>query len=283
MKVDMRRAMFGLVLATGCGSSSAGPDAAGPARDSSSNVDGALIDAPPHIPGNPSLGGHGLHFYAQPGTEGAVAHDSDTLISTPAFDTQPSGSTIVVSVGRGKNNLFAPPTDNQGNSPYQQVEAMHPYTGTYPDSGTALYAFASAAGGDGFRVSNTTDAADEITLAAVEVVDSSRIAAHAWKYVACSDTSNQATCPDTTTSDSVMVTDPGPATLIAFWWGDANQYFDKTAVPGDGFTRIDSVLKVGSLVQCAVAVKNVTGPGTYQVSWTATPRQGAQLYLIAVQ
>jgi len=289
MRVNLANAFLGLLFAAGCGSSTAKPDAASmvpPGTDGAVTdgpvVDGPVIDSPPHIPGNPSLGAHALHFYAQPGTEGAVAHDSDTSISIPAITTQRAGSTIVVSVGRGKNNLFALPTDNKGNAPYQLIDTVHPYTGTYPDSGTALYTFPSAKGGDGFQVSNSTDAADEITLAVVEVFDSTRIAAHSWKYAKCRDQSDTSTCDETVTSDSITLTDAGPATLVAFWWGDANQYFDKTAVPGDGFTRIDSVLKVGSLVQCAVATKNVTGPGTYKVSWTATPKQGAQLYLIAV-
>jgi hypothetical protein len=41
--------------------------------------------------------------------------------------------------------------------------------------------------------------------------------------------------------------------------------------------------EIGSFVQCAVAVKNVITPGTYNVTWTSTPVQGAQLWLIAVQ
>lgn len=58
---------------------------------------------------------------------------------------------------------------------------------------------------------------------------------------------------------------------------------NKTAVPNNGFTVIDSVLAEGELVQAAVAVKNVAQAGTYDGTWTATPRQGAQLYLVAVQ
>jgi hypothetical protein len=211
MRVDPPRMIMALLLATSCGGSSARPDAAMPppgsdgavsdgAPSDGAVIDGTVIDGPPHIPGNPGLGGHALHFYAQPGTEGAVAHDSDTSISTPPVTTQRSGSTIVVTVGRGKNNLFALPTDNQGNAPYQQIDSMHPYTGTYPDSGTALYAFPSAAGGDGFRVSNSTDAGDEITLAAVEVVDSTRIAAYSWKYDTCPNPT------DTATPDAALAT-----------------------------------------------------------------------------
>jgi hypothetical protein len=45
-------------------------------------------------------------------------------------------------------------------------------------------------------------------------------------------------------------------------------------------TNVD---QLHSFVQCAVAVENVTAAGTYDVTWKATPAQGAQLYLIAVQ
>jgi hypothetical protein len=82
---------------------------------------------------------------------------------------------------------------------------------------------------------------------------------------------------------SKRVTTTGPATLIAFWWGDADVSQDKTAVPNNGFVVIESVLTSGALVQGAIAVKNVAAAGTYDVAWTATPRQGAQLWLVAVQ
>ena len=75
----------------------------------------------------------------------------------------------------------------------------------------------------------------------------------------------------------------GPATLVAYWWGDAGVDDDKTAVPDNGFTVVDSILLAGALVQCAVATKEVAEAGTYDVTWTATPTQGAQLWLVAVQ
>jgi hypothetical protein len=54
-------------------------------------------------------------------------------------------------------------------------------------------------------------------------------------------------------------------------------------VPDNGFTVVDDLLEPGNLVQGAVAVKNVTVAGTYDVTWTSTPVQGAQLWLVAVQ
>ena len=75
----------------------------------------------------------------------------------------------------------------------------------------------------------------------------------------------------------------GPATLVAFWWGDGNAPDNKVAVPNNGFTVLDSIGLEGALVQGFVAAKEVDAAGTYDVTWDATPVQGAQLWLVAVQ
>jgi hypothetical protein len=239
----------GLLVMVGCGMSDARPD------------------IPGYMPGMPGAGAHALNYYGQGAT-------SASSISVPVMATQPSGSTIVVGVGRGIISQFVLPTDNKGNAPYQQQGVTHSYS-HYPTSGTALYAFPSAKGGSDFKVSAGTGASDEITLAAVEVIEGTRIAAYAWNEVV----QDQGQVPVT----SKTVTTTGPATLVAFWWGDAPVPDNKTAVPNNGFVVVDSILAAGALVQCAVAVKNVIGAGTYDVTWTATPVQGAQLWLIAVQ
>ena len=46
---------------------------------------------------------------------------------------------------------------------------------------------------------------------------------------------------------------------------------------------VESLLIDQAIVQVAVATKYAPGAGTYDVTWTATPLQGAQLYLVAVQ
>lgn len=58
-----------------------------------------------------------------------------------------------------------------------------------------------------------------------------------------------------------------------------------TAVPNHGFKVIDQYLDLppNSGVQAAVAVKQVDRPGTWDVSWTGTPAQGAILWLFAFQ
>jgi hypothetical protein len=82
---------------------------------------------------------------------------------------------------------------------------------------------------------------------------------------------------------SRKVTTTGPATLVAFWWGDAGVRFEKRAVPDSGFQIVDSVLEEGALVQCAVAVKRVEAAGSYDVTWRASPVQGAQLWIVAIE
>lgn len=212
----------------------------------------------------PSVGAHALVFQRQ------SAPDGKAVISTPGLSTQ-SGSTILVSVGRGVFSSFALPTDNKGNAPYRQLGEAHTYT-LYPSSGTALYAFEGAAGGSNHVISATTPSSDEITLSAVEV-RGTRVVDHQWREVLRGG-------PPIT---SGTVTTSGPATLVAFWWGDHDVREDKTARPDGGFQVIDSVLASGALVQSAVAVKHVDVAGSYSVTWTATPPQGAQLWLVAVE
>ena len=141
----------------------------------------------------------------------------------------------------------------------------------YPGSGTALYVSQSINSGSKHTVSTGHVSGDETTLAVVEVPGGG-IVTQRWSEVLVG---------NPITSQSIATT--GPATLIAFWWGDADGSVAHTAVPNNGFAVIDSFLDAGSLVQCAVAVKRVTAAGTYSVTWTSSPGQGAQLWIAAVQ
>ena len=220
-------------------------------------------EVPINVPGQPGLGAHGLAFHR-------LNANSSTTISSPVMNTAATGSTMIVSIARGNRFAFELPTDNKANAPYQLLGTEHPYT-RYADSGTAVYGFPNVAGGSGHVVRAGTSSDDEITLAAVEVIGGTTIHQIEWNE------------PLAAPLKSRSVTTTGPATLVAFWWGDAGVDSNKTATPNNGFTVVDSVLQSGALVQCAVAVKNVAQAGTYDVTWTATPAQGAQLWLIAIQ
>lgn len=249
-----------------------GQAADGPLSDSQP-VDGCPVSSPPlagpgHTPGSPGLGAHRMSYCKY------LANLPPSL-STPPMATQPSGSTIIVSVGRGDRTKFVSPTDNYGNAPYQLIDDVRPYNHPYEDSGTALYVFTAASGGSDFQVSNATRATakeDEITLAAVEIVEGTRIADHAWNVV------------DSAPLTSGTVTTTGAATLVAFWWGSGFPHTPQSATPNNDFVLIDTnAYETDSFVQGAVAVKNVAAAGTYDVTWTATPAQGAQMWLIAVE
>lgn len=214
----------------------------------------------PIPPMGPTVGEHALVFQR--------LHSGMTSIQTPALSTF-AGSTMVVSVGRGDISEFEPPTDNMNNGAYARLGSVHAYT-NWPNSGTALYTMVDAAGGAGHVISTNTPSADEITLAVVEIYGG-QIEDAVW---------NEVMAGQALTSASV--TTNGPATLVAFWWGDAGSGGEKTAVPDGDFTVIDSILESGSLVQCAVAVRHVETAGRYDVTWTSTPTQGAQMWLVAV-
>jgi Bacterial Ig-like domain len=213
----------------------------------------------------PALGAHGLSHKPD-------GSPSMTSLASPSLTTQGAGSTIVACVGRGVISSHVAPTDNKSNA-YAQIGSVHAYQPKYPNSGTALYAVASALGGSGHVVtaSNTATPSDEITLAVVEVQNGG-VVTSVWNEV--QDGSALTTLPITTT---------GPATLIAFWWGDADGSFAHSATPGNGFARVDAVLLAGSLVQCAVATRDVSAAGSYSMTWTSVPSEGAQLWLVAVQ
>jgi hypothetical protein len=245
-------------------------------------TDGAPVDVPPHNPGDP---GAGAHAAADWGIGGDMGKTSPLV--TPAITTQPSGSVIVVGIGRGNKNNFSlgAPTDNKGNTPYQQLDIMHPYR-DFDVSGTAVYAFAGAKCGSGFQLTakngpgNDASNVDEMTLFAVEILDASKIQAVQWaENPADNNPPSQVTSPSVTTT--------GPATLIAFWWGEYATPSDAPLIgpvtPDSTFSLIDSQLYAANNVQGAMAVRNVAQAGTFSVTWTAKPAQDAQMWLIAVQ
>jgi hypothetical protein len=193
-------------------------------------------------------------------------------LTTPAITTQTASSTILAWVGRGDTNGFTGtvPLDNKGNT-YSMLGSLQDYSPLYPGSGEALYAALSAAGGSGHRVTAPMPAgADEITLAVIEVKNGGTIQDLQFKKVLAP--------PHT----SLSVTTTGPATLIAIWAGDSGAA-SVTATPNNGFATIDSQLLSSCEVEVVVAARDVAAAGSYNVTWTATPTQGAHLWLVAIQ
>ena len=160
--------------------------------------------------------------------------------------------------------------DNKSNN-FKLIGSVHDYSPLYPGSGEALYSVLSATGGSGYRVTAPMPAGgDEITLAVVEVKDGGIIQDAQF---------NKVLSPPHT---SLNVTTAGPATLVAFWAGDSGGA-SVTAAPNNGFATINSQLLSSCEVEVVVATKDVAAAGAYNVTWTATPSQGAHLWLVAVE
>ena len=247
-----------------------GPVGAGGDGGLDAGTPDSCTPGPGQTAGTPGLGAHTLAFYG-------VGDDTNLApLFSPAMTTQPSGSTIVLGIGRGNKALFATaPVDNKNNIAYPRCGAAQQYP-LSTDSATAVYALPAAKGGAGFQVKalngmSTGGNTDEITMFTVEVAASVRVADVEWLAT------TSAAQPATTRS----VTTTGQATLISFWWGDSRAV--NSVATNNGFTVIDQQLLAQKDVQGAVAVKSVAAAGTYNVTWTVNPAQPAQLWLVAVQ
>lgn len=219
---------------------------------------------PPVTKTGPSvLGAHTLGFHEQ--------NKGTSPITTSPITTQPTGS-LLLSLSMGRTVNFVTPTDSYGNT-WTAIGKRHPYAnGPFY---TAMWAAVNARGGAGHTLSATKnyDPADEVTLAFIEIKNAARIEDSAYAYP---ERGEPLTPGKVTTRDQ--------ATLIAVWGGDSWE-LKHTAVPSDGFQVIDSYLTLGptSGVEVAIAAKQVEAAGTYSVTWTSTPPQGAACYLIAVE
>lgn len=241
---------------------------------------------PPFIP---ALGAHTLFTQSEgKGTSPAV---------TAPLDTHASGSSLLVVVGGYAVN-DATPTDTYGNhwTPVGNSVIFRGYNGRFT---ARAFVALGAAGGKDHRITfaKTGRPRGEISAPFVEIKDTGVLEAVAQNYPEPSTIVRYAVklnrawhrltgTPPTggATLTSGKVTTTGPATLVAVWYGDATA-LKMTAVPDNGFKVIDQYLDLppNSAVQCAVAVKQVDGPGTWDVSWTGTPAQGAILWLFAFQ
>lgn len=206
-----------------------------------------------------------------------VANDP---VVTPSV-TMTSGSLILANVARGNLANFtglsgATPHDNKGNPNYTQVGVTEAYSPPNNASATVLYKLVGGTGGSGYQVSaaqglNGGGNIDEVTILLCEILGGSVVQDFAW---------NEDTTSHSTTSGSVTTT--GPALLVAMWWGESSSSFTSASV-SSGWTVIETVTGGPSNIQAAMAVQQVSGAGTYSITWTASPAQGAQMWVAAVQ
>lgn len=191
---------------------------------------------------------------------------------TPPVDTDPTGS-VFIAFNAGYTSNGESPTDTYRNR-WKSLGRPLTYAG-YDRFDVRGFVAVDGKGGPSHRVSidKPSEPKGELSLPFVEVRHATRIQAFRQSY---------ADAALVVASDTITV--DGPATLLAFWWGDGGVK-RMTATPGDGFTLIDSYLQLPdeSGVQGAVAWRQVDQAGTYQVHWTVAPVQGAALWIIAVR
>lgn len=212
-----------------------------------------------------SLGAHTL--LTQPNGLGT------TPAMTRAMSTQPTGSALIVLRGGYAGSTDAP-TDNYANA-WKPVKSSLTFNGYGGSFDVSAYIAIPAKGGVDHRVVlvKKTHPEGEISVPLVEIKQAGVLQDVAQNYPA-----------PALVVTSGNVTTTAPATLLAVWWGDAGVK-RMTAMPNNGFAVIDSFLKLpdDSGVQCAVAFRQVAKAGTYNVSWTSAPVQGAILWLFAFQ
>lgn len=236
-------------------------------------------------PSMPTLGAHTL--LAQSEGKG-----TDPAISKP-IDTQASGSSLLVLSSSYASNATTP-SDSYGNH-WKPLGSSVVYRGYDGRFSVRAFVATDAKGGSNHqvRIAKPGDAAGEISAPFVEIRHAGVLQDVAQNYPApgviarldrAVRRATGAAPTDSSTLTSGTVTTTGPATLVAVWWGDSRA-LQMTATPNHGFKLIEQWLDLppNSAVQCAVAVKQVDGPGTWDVSWSSTPAQGAILWLFAFQ
>ncbi|QWT21694.1 hypothetical protein KPL74_06725 [Bacillus sp. NP157] len=213
----------------------------------------------------PSLGAHVFLGQGEGlGTDPAV---------TPAMDTAPTGS-VLIAFNAGYASNDGRLEDTYANR-WKSLGRPMTYANYGERFDVKAFVALAAKGGTGHRVSiaKPGEPKGELSLPFIEVRNATRVQAMAQNYA-----------DPSMVVASKSITVDGPATLLAFWWGDGGVK-RMTAVPGDGFTLIDSFLQLPdeSGVQGAVAWRQVDSAGTYQVHWTVAPVQGAALWIIAIR
>ena len=223
------------------------------------------LSTPLAMAAGPSLGAHVFLGQGEGlGTNPAV---------TPAMDTAPSGS-VLVAFNAGYASNQGAPEDTYRNR-WKGLGGTEVYADYGDRFNVRAYVAVDARGGNGHALSiaKPGEPKGEISVPFIEVRGASRVQAFAHSYA-----------DPALVVASKSITVDGPATLLAFWWGGGGVK-QMTATPGDGFTLIDSFLKLPdeSGVQGAVAWRQVDAAGTYQVHWTAAPVQGAALWIMAIR
>lgn len=187
-----------------------------------------------------------------------------------------NGATWIIGRGGKTGDQATAPTDSRGNT-FTLIDSVHEYD-DWAGYGSSAWICSGGTGGPGHQFQCNVTLDDEHTFTVVEVVgDNLVVEDAAFKQIP------NASAGGTHQSDPV--TTAGPATLIAHWWG-ANPVGggNHIVTANNGFVLIDSwgIDNANGYVQHYVFAKTVGVGGTYDITFTQSPAQGAQSLLIAV-
>lgn len=209
-------------------------------------------------------------------------NDGDGANQDPAtvvLTGKTAGSSIVV-FSMGEFARMATPTDTSGTSFTKRGTDQAYAGGLWVGFGPRVYANASVSGSGSYTVSVDKDNAfplEEITVAVFEVLNGASFV---------QSQGNAAAAGAGVGYSSPSITTTGPAVIFAAWSGDGDTGNNPkdVAVSGSGWSLIESSFKSSTpYVQFAIAVREVSGAGTYSCTWTPTASQGAAMQMLAVQ
>ena len=233
--------------------------------------------------GAPSSGGSAAAAGGGSPTTGRLGLGSNSLtftftysnvqkLDSKSIETAP-GSTLLAVVGMGALANVHAPGDNYGNT-FRELLPKHAYVNWW-GSGQQIFAATNIAGGKNHVLTETMpDANDEVTLSVVEIRG-----AHSISAITVAETASKG--PVT----SANVTTKGPAMLVAWWWGDG-AVVQTSATTSQGWTRLHSLSHAQAetgVIQTELAARAVDAAGTYSITWTSNPDQGAVVYLAAIE
>jgi hypothetical protein len=216
-----------------------------------------------------SSGGLGAHTLL-----GVLDGDGAGTETTSPIITQARGSSFVWYEGGYASNS-AKPTDNKANAT-TVTGTPRDYDGYGGTFNFKYWVVENGVGGGGHTLSAVLNGqpAGEVVLGLIEIKGAATLTDASEDYPLRG---------SPLTSSPVTVS--GPATLIAIWTGD-NPGTTNSATPGNGFATIDdyTVWPPGETsVQTVVGVREVSAAGSYGITWSATPTQGAILTLLAFE
>lgn len=188
--------------------------------------------------------------------------------------TTTNGSTFLIFIGGKSSDIDTGPTDNKGNT-YSRIDVVREYP-DYAGYGQAAWICRNGVGGSSHTFSTFVTAFDECTMFVVEIKGAPFVASKAFSVQANSGAgATQNVGPVVATADCV---------LLSTWAGAGPVGTNHTASANQGLAELEfyGTDHPNGYVQMELdgAVKT---SGSYTVTWSHTPNQGAILRAIVLQ